>query len=91
MSAGRLANTEALRRVVTGEDYDELDWMRGEEPYKLQSATEVVPTVSVTAWSSTGLRHADRLKCRTADLARGSLRRVPGALALKRRLLAGGL
>lgn len=51
-SAGRLANTEALRHVVMSPELDELDWMRGEEPYKLQSATEVVPRVTLTAASS---------------------------------------
>lgn len=56
MSAGRLANHTAIRHVVTGSDYDVLDWMRGEEPYKLSSATVVVPTQHVEAWSSRAAR-----------------------------------
>jgi CelD/BcsL family acetyltransferase involved in cellulose biosynthesis len=55
-SAGRLANHEAIRRVVLGTDYDMLDWMRGEEPYKLSSATVVVPTRYLEAWSSPAAR-----------------------------------
>lgn len=57
-SAGRLANTEALVHAVTSDRYDELDWMQGEEPYKLQSATRVVPTTDLYAWSSPGIRRA---------------------------------
>lgn len=67
-SAGRLANTEALRHVVTSDRYDELDWMQGEEPYKLQSATEVIATTDVYAWSSSSVRRAYSLvdRARTA-------------------------
>ena len=57
-SAGRIANTEALLRVVRSTDLDELDWMQGEEPYKLQSATHVVPTRVLTAWSSPAVQRA---------------------------------
>lgn len=53
LSAGRIANAEAVTHVVTGDTYDVLDWMRGEEPYKLSSATTVVPTLELRAWSST--------------------------------------
>jgi CelD/BcsL family acetyltransferase involved in cellulose biosynthesis len=88
VSAGRLANTEALRRVVMGDDYDVLDWMRGEEPYKLQSATEVVPTSVVTAWSSPVLARVDRLLLGAEDRGRRVLRQAPGMLALHRRLRA---
>jgi len=72
LSAGRIANTEALRHVVQGGEYDALDWMRGEEPYKLQSATEVVPTAVLTAWSALALRRADELGVRAAAAARTS-------------------
>ena len=74
LSAGRIANTEALRHVVLGEEYDALDWMRGEEPYKLQSATAVVPTAVLTAWSSRSLMRADDLAVRGAAVARSSPR-----------------
>jgi len=72
LSAGRIANTEALRHAVQDGGYDALDWMRGEEPYKLQSATEVVPTAALTAWSSAALRRADELGVRAAAAARTS-------------------
>ncbi len=67
-SAGRIANTEALTHVVTSERYDALDWMRGEEPYKLQSATAVVPMQALEAASSAVLLRAaglpDQLRAR---------------------------
>lgn len=72
-SAGRLANTEALRRVVCTPELDELDWMRGEEPYKMQTATEVVRTVILRAWSSAAVRAAHR----GVERAREAKRRSP--------------
>jgi hypothetical protein len=51
-SAGRLANHAAIRRVLADPDLNILDWMRGEEPYKLSSATKVVATQMLEAWSS---------------------------------------
>lgn len=71
-SAGRLANTEAILRVVADPELDELDWMRGEEPYKLQSATDVVPTVTLRAWSSRVVRTADRAVGRAREAKRSS-------------------
>lgn len=61
LSAGRLVNTTALEFVAASPDYDALDWMRGLEPYKLQSATQVVPTEHFYAWSSPLLRRIDSL------------------------------
>jgi CelD/BcsL family acetyltransferase involved in cellulose biosynthesis len=81
-SAGRLANTEALRRVVQDPDLDELDWMRGEEPYKLQTATEVVPTCGLRAASSPVLRLGGGM----VEAARELKRRSP---ALTRAWVAG--
>ncbi len=72
VSAGRIANAEALRHVVTSSTYETLDWMRGEELYKLQSAAEVVPTAVLSAWSSAALRSAE-------DLARDVRQRVRDA------------
>ena len=51
-SAGRLANHAAVRRVLADPNLEVLDWMRGEEPYKLSSATTVVATRELQAWSS---------------------------------------
>jgi hypothetical protein len=72
-SAGRLANHAAIRRVVTGDDYDVLDWMRGEEAYKLSSATTVVPTCQLEAWSS----RATRVPYAMKDATRALLGRAP--------------
>jgi CelD/BcsL family acetyltransferase involved in cellulose biosynthesis len=71
-SAGRIANTETLLRVVRSPDLDELDWMQGEEPYKLQSATEVVPTSVLVAWSSPWVRRAHSALEQARDAKRGS-------------------
>lgn len=79
-SAGRLANFEALRHVVQDQQYDALDWMRGEEPYKLQSATEVVPTVVLRAWSTPVLRATDALAEQAVD---GECSLLHSSLALR--------
>ena len=75
LSAGRIANTEALRHVAQSADYDALDWMRGEEPYKLQSATVVIPTVSLHAWSSRLVRRGDEVSKVAVTGARDRLRK----------------
>ena len=52
LSAGRIANAEAVAHVVADQRYAVLDWMRGEESYKLSNATTVVPTCDVWGFSS---------------------------------------
>jgi len=75
VSAGRLANSEALRHVVTSSAYDALDWMRGEEPYKLQTATRVVPSGEVRAWSSRTVRWGEDMVDLARDSARAAMQR----------------
>jgi CelD/BcsL family acetyltransferase involved in cellulose biosynthesis len=93
LSAGRIANSEAIRHVVTSSDYDALDWMRGEEPYKLQSATRVVPTAELHAWSSAALARLDDAvvmgTARARDLVREN-EALRAALTRVRRLRHGG-
>jgi CelD/BcsL family acetyltransferase involved in cellulose biosynthesis len=72
-SAGRLANHAAIRRVVLDGDYDVLDWMRGEESYKLSSATEIIATSTLEAWSSPVARAPYAAK----DAGGRLLRRLP--------------
>jgi len=88
VSAGRLANFEALRHVVQDQQYDALDWMRGEEPYKLQSATEVVPTVVLRAWSTPMLRASDALAERAVDGTRSLLHSSPALRRARERVRA---
>jgi CelD/BcsL family acetyltransferase involved in cellulose biosynthesis len=90
-SAGRIANTEALRHAVLSGDYDELDWMQGEEPYKLQSATHVVPTTDLYAWSSPGVRraHAAVERARRAKRESKALTRIWWGLSSLRQQVAG--
>lgn len=78
-SAGRLANATALRQVMADSAYDVLDWMRGEEPYKLQSATRVDGTQRLRAWSSPAARLPDRVWTTVKDARRTS--RVAARLA----------
>lgn len=93
VSAGRLTNTQALRHVITGADYDALDWMRGEEPWKLSSATEIVPTENLTAWSSPALQRGYDAAMALHRAARRLRRRSPLAtrlLYLVRSVRSGG-
>ncbi len=71
-SAGRLANGLALQHVAEDAELDELDWMRGEESYKLSSATRVDPCEHLLAWSSA----AAELPWRAKQVARRALRRA---------------
>ncbi|MCW2779155.1 MAG: hypothetical protein JWN17_2880, partial [Frankiales bacterium] len=73
VSAGRLANAQALQRVAEDPAYRTLDWMRGEEAYKLSSATRVDRTQHLLAWSSGAARlpyDARKLAKRARDLVR---------------------
>lgn len=90
-SAGRLANTEALRHAVTSSRYDELDWMQGEEPYKLQSATEIVPTANLVAWSSLPVQagHAAVQRLRASKRSSPALTRTWWLIADVRRRTGG--
>ena len=76
-SAGRVANTAILKAAVDDPAYDVVDWMRGEEAYKLSSATRVTTTSQLRAWSSRTLR----LPYDAA--ARGRALRSDNALAAK--------
>jgi|SRR5664279_1588207 CelD/BcsL family acetyltransferase involved in cellulose biosynthesis len=49
---GRLAVDAALGAALADESIVEFDWMRGDEPYKASTATDVVPAVRLVAWSS---------------------------------------
>lgn len=71
-SAGRLANTEALEHVAASARYDTLDWMRGEEAYKLQSATGVALMQDLTAGWPRAVAGAARGRERARALKQGS-------------------
>ena len=49
---GHLGREAVLERVVSDPALDELDWMRGEQPYKHQMARAVDATHELRAWSS---------------------------------------
>jgi CelD/BcsL family acetyltransferase involved in cellulose biosynthesis len=76
---GKLLDHELLQHVVTSPDYDALDWMRGEQIYKLHNGAQVVPVVNLSVWSSRTLRQADELTRDLALAARRQLKRWPTA------------
>jgi CelD/BcsL family acetyltransferase involved in cellulose biosynthesis len=49
---GHLLSSALIARALDDPEVRELDWMRGEEPYKLRMATDTVPTEHFSAWSS---------------------------------------
>jgi CelD/BcsL family acetyltransferase involved in cellulose biosynthesis len=71
-SAGHLLRAELLERLRGEGGWTAFDWMRGEEGYKLTSATHVVPASSLRAWATPTLRSGERL-------ARSGLARFAGA------------
>jgi CelD/BcsL family acetyltransferase involved in cellulose biosynthesis len=77
---GRLLDHDLLDRVIADGRWAEFDWMRGEEPYKLQTATDVVPYERLTAWSSPAVRRSEAL----ARSARDGLLRARAARAGRR-------
>jgi CelD/BcsL family acetyltransferase involved in cellulose biosynthesis len=58
-SPGRLADQAALASALEDERFEEFDWMRGMEEYKLRNSSHVVPAHHLVAWSSRRMRAAD--------------------------------
>jgi CelD/BcsL family acetyltransferase involved in cellulose biosynthesis len=69
---GRILDHELVDRVIRDGTCREFDWMRGEEPYKLQTATYVAPYEQLDAWSSPAVRSAENV----ARSARSGLARA---------------
>ena len=57
-SAGLIANNLALRRAAADPSIDLLDWGPGVQRYKLQSASRVLATETLSAWSSRRVQRA---------------------------------
>lgn len=83
-SPGRLAEIASLESALSDDRFTQYDWMRGVEPYKLQTAREVVPSETLVALSSRAqatladLRHsAGRFahRHRVLNRARAAVRR----------------
>jgi hypothetical protein len=55
---GQLLFGELLPRVIADQRWSEIDYQRGETPFKLRTATDVVPTSHLLAWSSAPVRAA---------------------------------
>ncbi|MDP9341644.1 MAG: GNAT family N-acetyltransferase [Actinomycetota bacterium] len=71
-SPGRLADQSALAAALAGERFDEFDWMRGEEEYKLRTSTDVVPAQHLVAWSGALVR----MRAESPQATKQALRRV---------------
>jgi CelD/BcsL family acetyltransferase involved in cellulose biosynthesis len=67
---GQLLFGELLPRVIADPRWSEIDYLRGETPFKLRTATDVVPTSHLLAWSSASVRLASG----APGAARGRLR-----------------
>jgi CelD/BcsL family acetyltransferase involved in cellulose biosynthesis len=67
---GQLLLGELLPRVIADPRWAEIDYMRGETPFKLRTANDVVPTSHLLAWSSVPVR----LAVQAPPLARRELR-----------------
>jgi hypothetical protein len=61
---------DVLPRVIADERWDEVDYLRGETPFKLHTATDVVQTCHLLAWSARPVR----LAVEAPAAARGRLR-----------------
>lgn len=58
-SAGHLLRAQLVDQLRDEGGWQEFDWMRGVEPYKLTSSTRIVATQSLYAWSSATARGAE--------------------------------
>ena len=90
-SPGHLLDRAVMQRVVADERIAVFDHMRGEEPHKFLTATEVVPARRLVAWSSPAAWAVDEAPRASLDLLRRARDRSPAArrvwLAVKRRFL----
>lgn len=56
LAPGRVLITEVMERLQAEGCWDEFDYMRGEEDYKIRLSDDAVPAEHLRAWSSAGLR-----------------------------------
>ena len=56
---GQVLDHRLLQRLLAEAEFDELDWMAGEEAYKLRTATDTVAASTLLAWSSPVIRALD--------------------------------
>jgi CelD/BcsL family acetyltransferase involved in cellulose biosynthesis len=84
-SPGHLLRADLLRRAAADPGRSEFDWMRGLEPYKLETTHDVVPAERLRAWSGPSLRQVDawartgRARLSAAGINRRRLRDLLGA------------
>ena len=77
LAPGRVLITEVMERLQAEGCWDEFDYMRGEEDYKIRLSDDAVPAEHLRAWSSAGLREARaRLPRRAIEAATRPLKPV---------------
>ncbi|MDP8991947.1 MAG: GNAT family N-acetyltransferase [Actinomycetota bacterium] len=93
-SPGHLLCSAVLKRAAEDRRVAELDWMRGEETYKLRIAATVAPHQHLHAWSSPPVRALDRAPRRARAAFAAARDRHPGLqrawLAVKSRTVLRG-
>lgn len=91
LSPGQLVVQAALEQAAARPGITCLDFMRGLEPYKLRTATRIVPAETLGAWSSGPVELVAELPRRSRAAARAAMEAAPalrrGWLAVKRRVL----
>jgi hypothetical protein len=78
LNAGRVVDIGMLSAALEDPFVVAVDWGRGDLEYKRQSANDAIRTETLTAWSSAGLRNAERSARWGRDQVRAAARiRLP--------------
>jgi CelD/BcsL family acetyltransferase involved in cellulose biosynthesis len=72
LGLGRVSAMRMIERALADPAVSEVDFMRGEEPYKASYTNDVVPTVDLWAWSGAGPRASRRAFEAARELKRSS-------------------
>jgi CelD/BcsL family acetyltransferase involved in cellulose biosynthesis len=92
---GQLLFGELLPRVIADPQWTEVDYQRGENPFKLRTANDIVPTSHLLAWSSPTVRAvaeapaAARRVARNWKAAHPAADRIVRAVRARRRSRSG--
>jgi CelD/BcsL family acetyltransferase involved in cellulose biosynthesis len=85
---GQLLFGELLPRVIEDPQWTEVDYQRGENPFKLRTANDIVPTSHLLAWSSPAVRAVVEAPAAARGVARSWKSRHPAAERIVRELRA---
>jgi CelD/BcsL family acetyltransferase involved in cellulose biosynthesis len=71
-SPGKILGVALITRLLTDGEFDEYDYMRGDEPYKIRLSNDLVPATKLLAWSSPRLRRWEQRARRLRSAVRRS-------------------